>query len=66
MYLMREQKGDFIKCYQWSQQPHLSYVWYYRDMVLPNTTPKLFIEDKYYGKLLSDCKDSDNIGRAHV
>jgi hypothetical protein len=26
--------------------------------VLPNTTPKLFIEDKYYSKLLSDCKDS--------
>jgi hypothetical protein len=59
MYLMREQDGDFLKCYQWSQQPHFSHVWYYRNMVLPNTTPKLFIEDKYYGKLLSDCKDSD-------
>jgi len=59
MYLMRDQDGDFIQCYQWSQQPHISYVPYYRDIVLPNTTPKLFIEDKYYGKLLSDCKDSD-------
>lgn len=59
MYLMRDQDGDFIQTFQWSQQPHLSFVAYYRDMVLPNTEPKLFIEDKYYGKLLSDCKDSD-------
>ena len=59
MYLMKKQDGDFIQTYQWSQQPHISYVWYYRDVVLPSTTPKLFIEDKYYGKLLSDCQDSE-------
>jgi hypothetical protein len=65
MYLMGDQDGDFIKCSQWSQQPHMSYVWYYRDVVLPNTTPKLFIEDKYYGKLLSDCKDSEDGWMSH-
>ncbi len=55
MYLMGEQDGDFIQTAQWSQQPHLSFVPYYRDMVLPNTTPKLFIEDRYYSKVLTDC-----------
>lgn len=55
MYLMGKQEGDFIKTWQWSQQPHLSYVKYYREMVLPNTTPKLFIEDMFYGRVLSDC-----------
>lgn len=58
MYLMGDQEGDLIQSHQWSQQPHISYVGYYRNVVLPNTTQKLFIEDKFYGKLLSDCKDS--------
>ena len=57
-YLMLGQEGNFIKTFQWSQQPHLSYVSYYRDMVLPNTTPKLFIEDKFYGKVFSDCHET--------
>jgi len=56
--LMLEQDGNFIKTFQWSQQPHLSYVSYYRDVVLPNTTPKLFIEDKFYGKVFSDCHET--------
>jgi hypothetical protein len=54
-YLMLGQVGDFTRTFQWSQQPHLSRVSYYRDVVLPNTTPKLFIEDKFYGKVFSDC-----------
>jgi hypothetical protein len=58
MYLMGEQEGNLIQCSQWSQQPHLSHVWYYRKLVLPNTTPELFIEDSFYSKLLSDCRDS--------
>jgi len=58
MYLMGEQDGEFIQTHQWSQQPHISFVSYYRDMVLPNTTPKLFIEDRYYSKVLTDCTDS--------
>jgi hypothetical protein len=42
MDLMLEQEGNFIKTFQWSQQPHVSHVSYYKNMVLPNTTPKLF------------------------
>lgn len=57
-HLMLEQDGKFIKTFQWSQQPHLSYVSYYKDVVLPNTTPKLFIEDKFYGKIFSDCHET--------
>ena len=56
--LMLKQHGNFIKTFQWSQQPHISYVSYYRHMVLPNTTPKLFIEDKFYGKVFSDCHET--------
>jgi hypothetical protein len=58
LYLMKEQHGDWIQTWQWSQQPHISYVDYYRNMVLPNTKPKLFIEDMFYGKIFSDCNDS--------
>lgn len=58
MYLMLEQEGDFIKSFQWSQQPHLSHVKYYRDVVLPNTVPNLFIEDKFYGKVFADCHET--------
>lgn len=58
MYLMGKQEGDFIQSWQWSQQPHVSYVKYYREMVLPHTTPKLFIEDIFYGKVFSDCTSS--------
>jgi hypothetical protein len=65
MYLMSEQEGDFIKCAQWSQQPHISYVSYYRNIVLPNTTPKLFIEDKFYSKVVTDCKEEKNGWRIH-
>jgi hypothetical protein len=58
MHLMLEQDGDFIQTFQWSQQPHVSYVSYYRNMVLPNTTPKLFIEDKFHGKVFADCHET--------
>ena len=65
MYLMMDQEGDFIRTFQWSQQPHISYVWYYRDMVLPNTSPKLFIEDKFYGKVFSDCHEDSGGWDSH-
>lgn len=55
MYLMLKQDGDFLQSFQWSQQPHFSRVSYYRDIVLPNTAPNLFIEDKFYGKVFVDC-----------
>ena len=58
LYLMGEQEGDWIQTWQWSQQPHISYVSYYRNMVLPNTKPKLFIEDVFYGKIFSDCHEN--------
>lgn len=58
LYLMGEQEGDWIQTWQWSQQPHISYVSYYRNMVLPNTKPKLFIEDVFYGKVFSDCHEN--------
>ena len=58
MHLMLEQEGNFIKSFQWSQQPHLSQVKYYRDVVLPNTVPNLFIEDKFYGKVFADCHET--------
>jgi hypothetical protein len=57
-YLMLEQDGDYKKTFQWSQQPHISRVTYYRQMVLPNTAPNLFIEDKFYGKIFVDCHET--------
>lgn len=59
-YLMREQEGDFIQTFQWSQQPHLSHVSYYRSVVLPNIIPQYFIEDKFHGRVISDCQDSSD------
>jgi hypothetical protein len=56
-YLMLEQKGDFIKTFQWSQQPHFSMTSYYRDVVIPNIPPKAYIEDKFYGKVFADCHE---------
>lgn len=57
-YLMFEQDGDYIQTFQWSQQPHISRVNYYRNVVLPNTAPNLFIEDKFYGKIFADCHET--------
>jgi len=57
-HLMLEQKGNYVRSFQWSQQPHISRVDYYRNVVLPNTTPNLFIEDKFYGKIFADCHET--------
>lgn len=57
-HLMLKQKGNYIQTFQWSQQPHISRVEYYRNVVLPNTIPKLFIEDKFYGKVFADCHET--------
>jgi hypothetical protein len=65
MDLMLEQEGNFIKTFQWSQQPHVSHVSYYKNMVLPNTTPKLFIEDKFYSKVFSDCHETPRRWKKH-
>jgi len=57
-HLMLKQNGNYIQTFQWSQQPHISRVDYYRNVVLPNTTPNLFIEDKFYGKIFADCHET--------
>jgi len=58
MHMMLGQEGNFMKTFQWSQQPHISYVSYYKGVVLPNTTPKLFIEDKFHGKVATECHEN--------
>ena len=62
MEMMMKQEGDFIQTFQWSQQPHVSLTSYYKNMVIPNTVPKLFIEDHFYGKVFVDCHDDDHKG----
>jgi hypothetical protein len=64
-HLMLEQKGNYTKTFQWSQQPHISLVDYYRSVVLPNTTPNLFIEDKFYGKIFADCHETPKRWNEH-
>jgi hypothetical protein len=55
-HLMIELKDCFMKTSQWSQRPHLSTVKYYRDIVLPFSDEKTFIEDRFHGKVQEDCK----------
>jgi len=53
-HLMLGKKNGFMKTLQWSQRPHLSLVSYYRDIVLPNSDHKSFIEDKFHGYVQDD------------
>lgn len=53
-HLMLEKEGNFIKTIQWSQRPHLSLTEYYRDIVLPYSDEKTFIEDRFHGKVQGD------------
>ena len=53
-HLMLKTKGDFLQTIQWSQRPHISTVVYYRDVVLPNTEGRNFIEDTFHGKVQQD------------
>lgn len=56
-YLMiGEAQDSFLKTMQWSQRPHLSSTFYYKDVVIPSLPEKTFIEDDYYGKVNTDCK----------
>lgn len=57
-HLMLKQRGEFLQTFQWSQQPHISYVSYYRHMVLPNTQDRMFIEDRFHGKVFADCHET--------
>jgi hypothetical protein len=53
-HLMIGFEDGFMKTSQWSQRPHLSRVSYYRDIVLPFSDEKTFIEDKFHGKVQDD------------
>ena len=53
-HLMFGLDDGFMKTAQWSQRPHLSTVKYYRDVVLPFSDDKTFIEDRFHGKVQDD------------
>jgi len=53
-YLMLGLEDGFMKTIQWSQRPHLTRVKYYRDVVLPASKYRTFIEDLYHGKVQDD------------
>lgn len=51
---------NFVRTTQWSQRPHLSTVSYYNEEILKYYSelsfPKDFIEDRFHGKLRTDCR----------
>lgn len=53
-HLMLGIEDGFMKTIQWSQRPHLSTAKYYRDIVLPFSDEKTFIEDRFHGKVQDD------------
>lgn len=53
-HLMFDLEDNFIKTAQWSQRPHLSKKSYYKDVVLPFSEEKTFIEDRFHGKVQDD------------
>ena len=53
-HLMLEKNGNFLQTIQWSQRPHLSLVRYYRNVVLPYSSDRTFIEDRFHGKVQED------------
>jgi hypothetical protein len=55
-HMMCGQEDSFIKTVQWSQNPHLSFTSYYKDIILPNVGETNYIEDEFYGKAQTDCE----------
>ena len=53
-HLMMGLENGFMKTAQWSQRPHLSTVKYYKDVVLPFSNERTFIEDNFHGKVQDD------------
>ena len=53
-HLMHGKEGNFMKTSQWSQRPHLSLTKYYRQVVLPFSEEKTFIEDRLHGKIQTE------------
>jgi hypothetical protein len=62
-YLMFGLEDGFMKTAQWSQRPHLSRVSYYRDIILPFSYEKTFIEDRFHGKVQDDCLPYDSFSQ---
>jgi hypothetical protein len=64
-HLMFGLEDGFMKTTQWSQRPHLSTVKYYRDIVLPFSEEKTFIEDRFHGKVQDDGWDEHKLWIYH-
>jgi hypothetical protein len=62
-HLMFGLEDGFMKTSQWSQRPHLSRVSYYRDIILPFSNEKTFIEDRFHGKVQDDCLPYDSFSQ---
>jgi hypothetical protein len=56
IHMMCGQEDIFMKTVQWSQNPHLSFTKYYKNIILPNIGDKNYIEDEFYGKAQVDCE----------
>jgi hypothetical protein len=63
-HLMLGLENGFMKTAQWSQRPHLSTVQYYKDVVLPFSNEKTFIEDRFHGKVQDDILPYDEFDQA--
>jgi hypothetical protein len=64
-YLMFGLEDGFMRTTQWSQRPHLSTVKYYRDIILPFSEEKTFIEDRFHGKVQDDGWDAHKLWIYH-
>jgi hypothetical protein len=56
IHMMCGQEDIFMKTAQWSQNPHLSFTKYYKDIILSNIGDRNYIEDEFYGKAQVDCE----------
>jgi len=63
-HLMFGLEDGFMKTAQWSQRPHLSTVKYYKDVILPFSDDKTFIEDRLHGKIQDDILPYDEFDQA--
>ena len=64
-HLMFGLYDGFMKTTQWSQRPHLSTVNYYKNVVLPFSDEKTFIEDRFHGKVQDDGWDEHKLWIYH-
>jgi hypothetical protein len=64
-HLMFGLEDGFMKTSQWSQRPHLTTVKYYKDVVIPFSDEKTFIEDRFHGKVQDDGWDTHKLWIYH-